>query len=267
MSTVLVIITFASLAIAAGMSLVVLRMVREERQRSEARASALAALAAGDDPDPDLDEADAAPPFAPVRRASESLNRSAAHTFAREDRADVERDRDLVLHRNVSGIGDMFSAPERSSSWPGHTAIIGGLAVVVACLALLVLPSRHGAAAAGGTSATTRQASPLELLSLRHTQEQNGLTISGLVQNPRNGTPLSRITATAFLFAADGTFLTSGRAPLDFTTLGAGDESPFVITVPVTGAVSRYRVSFRDETGRVIGHVDRRNSSAIVRNE
>src|SRR5262249_57806591 len=106
-----------------------------------------------------------------------------------------------------------------------------------------------------------------ELISLKHTQEQNGLTISGLVQNPRTGATLSQITATAFLFSADGTFLTSGRAPLDFTTLAAGDESPFVINVPVTGAVARYRVSFRDQTGRVIGHIDRRNNGAVARVE
>jgi hypothetical protein len=75
------------------------------------------------------------------------------------------------------------------------------------------------------------------------------------------------VTATAFLFGGDGTFLTSGRAPLDFTTLRAGEESPFVINVPVTGAVARYRVSFRDQTGRVIGHIDRRNNGAVARAE
>jgi len=46
--------------------------------------------------------------------------------------------------------------------------------------------------------------------------------------------------------------------PLDFTSLTPGDESPFVIRVPVSGEVSRYRVGFRGPDDRVVGHVDRR---------
>ena len=95
---------------------------------------------------------------------------------------------------------------------------------------------------------------PLQLLSLRHNQEEGRLVITGLVQNPRAGLPLSKVIATAFLFSADGTFLASGRAPLDFSTLAAGDESPFVLTVPVKAPVARYRVGFRGEDGRVIAH-------------
>ena len=261
MSTVLVIITFASLAIAAGMSLVVLRMVREERQRSDARAAALAELASRDEFDRDAIET---PPARPVRRTHEPVARPVAPPVARELRGDDSRD--LDLHRTGSAVADMFTEPERSSPWPGRAVVIGGLAVVGACLALLALPSRHASPSAAAVSTATQPA-PLELLSLRHTQEQSALTISGLVQNPRNGTALSQVTATAFLFGGDGTFLTSGRAPLDFTTLRAGEESPFVINVPVTGAVARYRVSFRDQTGRVIGHIDRRNNGAVARAE
>jgi hypothetical protein len=91
------------------------------------------------------------------------------------------------------------------------------------------------------------------------------LKITGLVQNPRQGAPLTRITATAMLFGSDGTFLASGRAPLDFSTLRPGDESGFVITVPVSAPVARYRVGFRAEDGRIIGHVDRRLTGTIAR--
>ena len=76
--------------------------------------------------------------------------------------------------------------------------------------------------------------------------------------------PLSRVVATAFLFGPDGTFLTSSRAPLDFTTLAPGVESPFVVSVPVSGAVSRYRVGFRTDDGRVISHVDRRAPESLA---
>ena len=105
---------------------------------------------------------------------------------------------------------------------------------------------------------------PLELVSLHHSQEAERLVISGLVQNPRSGGPIAHVVATAFLFAPDGAFLTSSRAPLDFTTLSPGDESAFVINVPVTGQVARYRVGFRTEDGRVIEHVDKRAPDALA---
>jgi hypothetical protein len=260
MTTVLVIITFASLAIAAGMSVVVLRMVREERQRSDARASALAELASRDDYDREPLEV---PPVGPARRISEPAPKRVPPPIIPE--SIVEDGRDLDLHRHVATGSELFAQPERSSPWPGRAVVIGGLAVVAACVGLLLLPSRHASTTAAAN--TANQPAPLELISLKHTQEQNALTISGLVQNPRNGATLSQITATAFLFSADGTFLTSGRAPLDFTALAAGDESPFVINVPVTGAVARYRVSFRDQTGRVIGHIDHRSNAAVARVE
>jgi hypothetical protein len=84
------------------------------------------------------------------------------------------------------------------------------------------------------------------------------MVITGLVRNPSGAAVLAHVTATAFLFGSDGTFLASGRAPLDYTTLAAGDESPFVISVPVSGTVARYRVGFRGEDGKVLAHVDRR---------
>ena len=70
--------------------------------------------------------------------------------------------------------------------------------------------------------------------------------------------------ATAVLFGPDGNFLTSGRAALDFTSLAPGDESPFVIAVPVNGTVARYRVGFRAPDGSVIAHVDRRADSTAA---
>ena len=66
------------------------------------------------------------------------------------------------------------------------------------------------------------------------------------------------------LFDSDGTFLASGRAPLDFTVLRPGDESGFVITVPVKAPVARYRVGFRNEDGHVIGHIDRRTAATLA---
>jgi hypothetical protein len=115
------------------------------------------------------------------------------------------------------------------------------------------LPARTAA-----PSSAAAQAVPLELLSLSHTQQPSGLTISGTVYNPRGATPVSQVFAAAVLFGPEGNFLTSAHAPLDFTTLRPGEESPFVIAVPVAAAVARYRVGFRGADGAVIAHVDRR---------
>ena len=119
------------------------------------------------------------------------------------------------------------------------------------------------------TSQTVVQAGepPLELLDLQHAQQNGTLVISGIVQNPRNAAALSQIQATVLLFGPTGEMLTSGRAPLDFTTLSPGDQSPFVIRMAVAKAVARYRVGFRGENDRVLGHVDRRNLDAVARKQ
>ena len=58
-----------------------------------------------------------------------------------------------------------------------------------------------------------------------------------------------------------GTFVTSSRANVDFLKLGAGDESPFVVSLDAPPTVTRYRVSFRTDDG-VVPHVDRRGVAA-----
>jgi hypothetical protein len=131
-------------------------------------------------------------------------------------------------------------------------------------------PGGSGAAAPAAAAASAAQppavldSAPLELVALHHTQQSERLVITGLVQNPRRGSAISHVVATAFLFGPDGAFLTSNRAPLDFTTLSPGDESAFVINVPVTGPVARYRIGFRTEDGRVIEHVDKRAPDALA---
>jgi hypothetical protein len=164
---------------------------------------------------------------------------------------------------------DLFAERDRPSAWGARLAIIGMLVVGLAVVGFAMASgsARRGTPAPAATTATNAPAAgnpPLELLSLRHAQESQSLTVTGLVRNPRTGASLSRIVATAFVFAADGTFLSSSRAPLDFTTLTPGDESPFVVTVPVTGEVARYRIGFRTEDGRVIAHVDKRAPDALA---
>jgi hypothetical protein len=125
-----------------------------------------------------------------------------------------------------------------------------------------VLPSRPSAPA----PAAQAPAAPagLELMSLHDSRQTGSLTITGLVQNPRTGAPLSRVTVTAYTFDESGAFLASGRALLDVTSLAPGDESPFVVTVPVKETVARYRIGFRTEDGRVLSHIDRRQQGPIA---
>ena len=87
------------------------------------------------------------------------------------------------------------------------------------------------------------------------------------MRNPRGAAAIASPTATVFLFGADGSFLTSGRAPLERPTLTAGAESAFAVAIPVNGAVARYRVSFRDSANHPIAHVDRRNGAPLARNQ
>ena len=232
MDVVLTVIAGLSLSLAVVMGVILLRMMRAERERSEARVAVLAAAAAElDDPLP-----------------------------LRTHLADVEA---TGLAHSIPAVHDLFAADEAPSPWSRRLAVAGGLA---ACLTLAAFALLRGAGPAVAPAAVAEaQQAPLELLSLRHQQAGGSLTISGVVHNPRNGSALTQVHATALLLARDGSEVGNGRAALDFMTLAPGDESPFVITVPVTTAVARYRVGFRRPDGSVIAHVDRRSDGSSAR--
>ena len=220
MDVVLVSIAALSLVLAIGMGLILFKVLRDERQRSDARVALLAAATARFD----------LPLAGPL------------HTTA--DATTPVRTR-----------ADLFAAGDEPSAWPRRAAVAAAVAAAVDLGGYLMLPGRPAPAPA---PAVASAAAPLELISLRYTQDANALTITGAVQNPRNGAAVSQVFATVLLFGPDGSFLTSARAGLDFTILSPGDESPFVVTVPVTSPVARYRVGFRTADGAVIAHVDRR---------
>ena len=114
----------------------------------------------------------------------------------------------------------------------------------------------------GTTAEAAPAVAPLELVSLRHERQGTTLVVSGLVRNPHAGRTITGLSAVAFTYDRQGTFLTSGRVQLDFPRLDAGDESPFAISVPQSAGVSRYRVSFRTEDG-VVPHLDRREPATL----
>ena len=233
MDTTLVGVTLLSLAMAAALSVVVWRMLRDERARSEARVTALAAMAA-----------------APIARPAA----------------------DLPLREAPPTVGAMFAAPVQPSPWGNRFAVMAGIGLTVASVVLFALAASgtrtaaRGAAPVPPAAAAAAPAAQLELLSLRDSRQADALTITGLVHNPRGGSPLSRVTVTAYTFDENGSFLASGRALIDVTAFAPGDESPFVVTVPVTGAVARYRIGFRAEDGSVIAHVDKRHLTPMAAN-
>ncbi len=251
MDFVLIVITVLALAMAAALAVVVVRLMRDERQRSDARAMLLAELAAEPAEIPSV-AVRAVPRPAPFRSAPR----------------DVAGDLELQPRSDRVTVPELFATPESASPLWRRFAIAGAFGVVALAIGTAVtLASRRSAPPSSPAHTVATQApvatTPLELLSLRHSAHDSGLTITGLVQNPRSGRPISHVVATAFVFAADGSFLGSGRAPLDFTTLAPGDESPFVITVPVTGQIARYRVGFRGEDDSVISPIGRRGPDAF----
>jgi hypothetical protein len=229
MDFVLVSITALSLILALAMGVVLFTVLREDRQRSDARVAALAVASAKFD-------------LPLARRDPEALPQP-----------------DPIVHTS----NDLFAVSSEPSPWVRRLGVAAALAVVIGGIGYMVLPARS---AEPSTSATAPQNVPLELLTLTHTTQPSGLTISGTIYNPRGAAPVSQLFAAAVLFGPDGNFLTSARAPVDFTTLRPGEESPFVITVPVAGVVARYRVGFRTADGSVIAHVDRRADATAAQN-
>ncbi len=144
-----------------------------------------------------------------------------------------------------------------------------GLAVAAVLLFVLLggsaywaLSNDQPAASSQNTPAVSANV-PLELVSLRQERRGGRLTLSGLVRNPTGGTAVENLAAVVFLFDAQGGFLSSARAAVDFKRLAPGDESPFVISADAPRNVARYRVSFRTDHG-IVAHVDRRNDQAMA---
>jgi hypothetical protein len=257
MDTTLVGVTLLSMAMAIGLSVVVWRLLRDERRRSEARVAALIDMAA---------QASEPAKFVRTPVKSAPVPRDVPPATL------TSRSLDLPLRESSAAISatPLFSEPERSSPWRGRAVIMGGLALAAAAVLLFALAARdrgrieQRSAASRASAPAPTAMPPLELLSLRDTRDGASLTIAGLVQNPRGGQALKRVTVTAFAFDRNGAFLASGQALLDITSLAPGDESPFVVAVRVSGDVARYRIGFRGEDGQVIAHFDKRQQGTVA---
>jgi hypothetical protein len=240
MDTLLLGITIVSLVVALVMSVTAWRLMRDEKARSAARIAALSDAASEDTP--------ARAPWKPAPFEP------------------AERDEPVIRHEPVitHASGFLGAAPVARDGGTGQRTL------AVAAVGLFVLLSGGLVSMMSGPEGSSAVAvgpnSPLELVSLSHARQKEKLSVSGLVRNPVNGTPVERLTAVVFLFDAAGTFVTSSRAHVDFLTLGTGDETPFVVALDAPATVARYRVSFRTDAG-VVPHVDRRGAPPAAMGE
>lgn len=278
METTLVSVTLISLAMAAVLSAILWPTLREERRRSDARVAALAEMAARPEPRPAPPALGKAVTTRIATGAGVSPRRAVAPPrFAAVDEDFTDLDLPLcapLAAREALAVPSLFVSPSRPSPWGRRVAVMGGLAVLAASAVFLLLTSNRQTSRGARVAAETPPAVAagatagigLELLSLRDTRQPGSLTITGLVQNPRDGASLEHVTVTAYTFDEHGAFLASGRAPIEVTALAPGDESAFVLTVPMIESVARYRIGFRGEDGRVIAHIDKRQSGPVAAN-
>ena len=228
MDTTLVTVTLLSMGMAGALSIIVWRMLRDERQRADARVAALATMA--------------------------------ARTPAGGGAVDLS-----IRQSGPVAMAELFEERPVESPWGQRFAVMGALGLVLASVLFIALSATartSARAAASEQPAAAAAAVPtrasLELISLRDSRQEGSLTITGLVRNADPAASMQRVSVTAYAFDDKGLFVSSGRTLLDVTMLAPGDESPFVINVPVTGPVARYRIGFRAEDGRVVAHVDKR---------
>jgi hypothetical protein len=280
METILLGVTAASLLVALVMSAAAWRMSREERARAGARVAALAAAASleqdyATDAQPDPPTQWAAPGVATIPSSRPTL----ASAEVVEINLNAFAGEELPLRVAPIAPAAIVSEPATASQNIAATFLrVGeplhesagrqrGLAFAAVILFVALGGGAYWALSNGDANpsgaASTVSAAPLELVSLRHERHGSRLSLAGLVRNPSAGTPVDGLTTVVFLFDAQGGFITSGRAGVDFKRIAPGDESPFVITVEAPPNVARYRVSFRTDAG-IVAHVDRRGEQPVA---
>lgn len=295
MDTLLVAAAAVALVLAAVMSVVAWKLLRESRERSAARVAALESLALAAESDEDqvpdpafefdaFDDLDSEPTWdgalhpdqygaplpEPTRASVPPPAALAAHAVTpRVEPAPVRRvtaRRPPSRYAPIAMPEGMFNNADERGAPRRRWVALAGVAVVVMSIAGTAYAMRgsdvlseFGLSSLRSAIGGQAQAAPLELLSLRHTTDgAGGFTITGLVQNPATGDVVDRVVAVVYLFDKQGRYFASGRAPLAPDALVPGAESPFEIAIPEAGGVGRYRVGFRFESGGVVAHVDRR---------
>lgn len=261
MDIILLGITIVSLVVAVVMSVAAWRVTRDEKQRSAARVAALSLASLESVPPQDVVAAAAKPAVKPpwsaprIAPAPSTISAASAELPLNDTRPEPVRFAEPSVSHASGFLGE--TEIERDNGSRQKTLAFAAVILFAVLSGGLVWmmsgPEGTSAAAVGPNS-------PLELVSLSHQRQNDKLAVSGLVRNPAAGQPIQKLSAVVFLFDRMGTFVTSSRANVDFLKLGAGDESPFVVSLDAPATVSRYRVSFRTDDG-VVPHIDRRGNT------
>jgi len=281
MELMLIVVSLVSLAIATAMSVVAWKLARDNRQRSAARVEALEELALGGglgDQTVALTPAVAAGPAVAAVRPVLAMPKPPVPVAARFTSLD-DRDApeipawDTSTEPESDASDILFTSKERGAPrgrWLALVGMAGMMALGAGTVYALHTPGAFSFSSFSDlTGAPTDRAlinRPLELTSLRYSTDETGFfTVSGLVHNPLGAQSLRGVVAVVYLFDDQGQYVGNGRIALDAPTLDPGIDSTFMVRVPVTAAVSRYRVGFRLADGAVVAHIDKRPDPAAGR--
>lgn len=229
----LLLVLVVALVLAVGLAVLAWQLLRGDRKRTEARAAMLRQLAL----EPDEEEVDEAPRWQDAAMPPP--------VFATVSRTPAPSRRWVAVV-----VATLFMALGAGTVYGLYGPVVAGVAS---------LASAAGETPAAPERSTRRvDAQPLELLSLSHRTDNGDFVVAGLIQNPSDGQPAPSVMAVVYVFDAKGDYFASGKAALEFGALAPGAESPFVVRLPKTAGVSRFRVGFRAVDGSVVAHVDRR---------
>lgn len=241
MNTMLLVVTVASLVVAAASATIAWQVTRAERQRRAARVAALAA-AAGIGAPPAVTSADVP---------------AGLHEFmpAHDEAPAV----------TPVAVSDLFAPPVAESGSDGRqrwlmgaAGVFGAVVIVSAGIGFL------GSRAAATATATAPHQLPLELVALSHNRADGALAVAGLVRNPPAGQPVQNLEAEVRVFDAAGILIGTKSAAVAAAALAPGQDASFAVSLGELVTAARYRVSFH-AAGTTLSHVDRRtNQPAAV---
>lgn len=160
-------------------------------------------------------------------------------------------------------IDQMFANDVRPAAAPAHAWIAAAAVAIVMALVAATLVARRVDAPADRTSDVTAPAAqapvPVALTALSHQRDRTGtLMVSGAVQNPSGAPSLDHLMAVIDALDDHDRVVTTVTAGVDAPVLMAGDATRFLVGIPRSDDVARYRVRFRLRDGAAIEHRDER---------
>ena len=256
MESMLVVIMAGALAAAVILGGLVVKLTLDERRRAAARVAFLAGLAseAAGSAVPRESTADLELRYADVAdfEPEPEQRRRAKCATSRHDRGRRARSGATAASMTAPSSNRPSSSRRPSSGRRGRgvqpSAQRTGGERFSASRSAAARPATSAAQRRGGES---DERSSLDLMSLKHAQDTDAMTIVGLVHNPVNGPTLPNVFAHGSSLRRRR--LVSRERPGAARLRRSQPErrNGFVIKVPVSAAVARYRIGFRAEDGRV----------------